>query len=654
LGSSLSDAEGAHAARKLLLLRTHLEIEVAMSKRRRSRDSRSRYLHALTLLVLIVAILYFAKAVIVPLALAVLLAFILTPLVVMIQRWGLRRIPAVLVVVCLAGALMGGVGWGVGVQLTNLAQDLPAHANDLKAKIARVRTSGAGPFSRLLETFRGIGDAPSPSKETVGLAKAEPKVVLSQPEESFLERSAEVGATVLEPLASAGLVLILVIFMLIRREDLRNRVIGLLGHGRLMGTTRVLVVSATRLSRLLLTQLCVNAGFGLLFSIALLLIGVPYWFLWGFLTMLLRFVPFIGSWLAASLPLLLTIAIAPGWGQPLWVLGVFIVLDLLTGNVIEPLLFGHSTGVSPVALLVAAAFWTWVWGPVGLVLSTPLTLCLVVLGQHVPRLRFLSLLLGDRPALAPHLSYYQRLLAGDTNEAALISRDYAVAKGADQVPDGVLVPALLHARRDRKNAGLTAEDETLIFNATATISEALLADERVPRTLPTPDAAEGTSANAVEDPGLVLGYPAHHKAEELTLRMLAGVLKPSGCRMEVQSTRSLPVEAEAWIERERPAAVFIAVMPPGGVPQASYLCRRLRKRFPELKIVVGYWGRVRDFDKLLVRLRSAGASYVTTTVLQSSAQIRALLPRAAILPAPADAQDDAPLVAVAAADAAAF
>ncbi len=287
------------------------------------------------------------------------------------------------------------------------------------------------------------------------------------------------AGTVLEPVASAGLILILLTFMLIKREDLRNRVIGLLGHSRLTGTTRIIVESADRISRLLLMQLVVNSGFGVLFGAGLLLIGVPYWFLWGFLAMLLRFIPYIGSWIAAALPLLLSFAIAPGWVQPLLVLGVFVGLDLVTGNVVEPLLFGHSTGVSPVALLVAAVFWTWVWGPVGLVLSTPLTVCLVVLGQHIPRLRFLSLLLGDQPALAPHIGFYQRLLAGDRAEAFGIAHAYAVTHGRDHVGDEVIVPALRLARRDREEAGLTAEDETALFTTTLSILDRVEGDVKL-------------------------------------------------------------------------------------------------------------------------------------------------------------------------------
>ena len=414
--------------------------------------------------------------------------------------------------------------------------------------------------------------------------------------------------------------LILVVFMLIRREDLRNRVIGLLGHGRLTGTTRVLVESAERLSRFLLTQLTINTGFGLLFGLALLIVGVPYWFLWGFLAVILRFVPFIGSWIAAALPLLLSLIQSPGWSQPLLVLAVFVGLELFAANVAEPLLVGHSTGVSPVALLVAAVFWAWVWGPIGLVLATPLTVCLVVLGQHVPRLKFLSLLLSDQAPLAPHASFYQRLLAGDRAEALSIAESQAKVSGLDHLPDEVLLPALVLARRDRENAGLSAEDEEFIFDST----QSILKD--VEATYTKQNLVPATRISTDASSPLVLGLPAHHRSEELTLQMLDLVTRGLPCRVEIIESRALPVEVEAAIEKDRPEMVFVAVLPPGGTVQARYLCRRLRRRFADLKIVVGYFGRVRDFDRLLVRLRAAGASYVVTTLLQSRSQIHALLP----------------------------
>jgi hypothetical protein len=422
--------------------------------------------------------------------------------------------------------------------------------------------------------------------------------------------------------------------MLIKREDLRNRVIGLLGHGHLTGTTRVFVDAAERLSSFLLSQLLVNAGFGIVFGITLFILGVPYGFLWAFLTTMLRFVPYIGTWISVALPLLLSIAIAPSWTEPVLLVSLYVVYEIVTANIIEPLVFGHSTGLAPIALLIAAAFWSWLWGPIGLVLSTPLTACLVVLGQHIPRFKFLPLLLGDQPALAPHASYYQRLLARDEEEAKEVVRQFIVENGLEKVFDDVFLPALVLARRDRKLGGLTAEEEEYIYQTTREILNQLseLAagasgkEEVDGKTAPSPDGVERQEAG-VE--ALILGCPAHHEAEELSLHMLAQLLEPDRCRVEIVSTKILPSEVEVQVEMEKPALLVIAVLPPGGLVQASYLCKRLRKRFANLPIVVGYWGEVRDFDRLLVRLRTAGASYLATSLLQSRSHIRSLVPAAA-------------------------
>lgn len=584
---------------------------MAESGPKRSTRALPRYLRVLIALVLIVGIIYFGKAVLLPLALAVLLTFILTPPVTAVQRRGLGRVPAALSVVAITLLIAGAVGWGVGVQVARLASDLPTHREEIQAKLAHLRGTGNGRIARLLDTFRG------PPKVAEGTGTQRKDIVVRQEDPSSFETMSGVASAVLEPAADAGLVLILVVFMLIRREDLRNRFIGLLGHGRLTGTTRVLVETAHRLSRFLLMQLSVNAGFGIVLGIILLLIGVPYWFLWGFLAVVLRFVPYLGTWLAAALPTILSFAISPGLGQPLLVLASFIVLDLITANAVEPLLFGHSTGVSPLALLVAAVFWTWVWGPIGLVLSTPMTVCLVVLGQHVPRFRFLSLLLGDRPPLAPHASFYQRLLAGDIEEAATVARQFANASGLEQVPDDIIIPALRLARRDRQRGGLSAQDETYILDST----------EQVLKTL---DATQSSALVQMPAPSAVLlGCPSHHRAEELTIQMMGMVLRETGCRVEAVTTRILPVDLESRLEQEKISLLFISVIPPGGLPQCRYLCRRLRRKFPDLPIVVGYFGKAREFDKLLVKLRAAGASYVNTSIAQTRGQILAMLPTVA-------------------------
>ena len=620
------------------------------ARRRRRRASPVTTLFGVAL---VVAIVYLAKPVLVPVSLAVLLSFILTPLVTLVQRWVKQRVAAVMIVVVATLLLTGGFGVVVGGQVGKLADELPHHKDDVRRKLMGLQSHGgrlAGLYSMAQEvtgaepktapsTQPAPGEAATPRTadgtptdpvkavaESPAGSLVPPKPSTSQPVVTASEAESPAGKLVgyagdiLQPIADAGLILILVIYLLIRREDMRNRIIGLLGHTRLAGTTRVAGEAANRVAKLLLAQLCVNASFGLIFGLVLLVLGVPYVVLWAVVTAVLRFIPYIGTWLAAAGPIVLSFAIAPGWGQPIAVFVTFLVLDTVTANVVEPLLFGHSAGVSPVALLVAAVFWTWIWGPVGLVLSTPITICLVVLGQHVPSLRVLWLLLGDRPPLPPAVAVYQRLLAGDKHEAADVVAAEVASRGAGPVYDDVLLPALRTARREREAKRLTPTDETFILDAAAGIVSGLTG----------PAAAAGTvAAGTVPAPAgrqpTVLAIPAHHRAEELTLAMLAQSMAGTGCVVDVMTTRTLPVEIENRIERDRPDLVFIAVMPPGGLIQARYLCRRLGKRFAGVRIVVGYWGKARDFDRLLVRLRSAGASYVTTSVGQTRTQLLALL-----------------------------
>jgi predicted PurR-regulated permease PerM len=563
---------------------------------------------------LVVGMIYVAKPVLVPLALAVLITFIFTPLVTLVQRTGLSRVPAVATVVLCGLLVSSGIGWGVYTQVHGLYGDLPYIQARLEQKLATVQGGGHGRIGKLLGQ---VTDAAETKVESVGSTTQPATVVVMPAGKSSVGQTLEMIGVILEPVGTAGLVLILVIFMLIRREDLRNRVIGLLGHGRLTGTTRVTVEAAQRLSKYLLAQLSVNIAFGSVFGIALGIIGVPYAFLWAFLTAMLRFVPYVGTWAAASAPLLLSIALSNGYGHPLAVFIVFFALDAITGNAIEPVLFGHSTGVSPVALLIAAAFWTWIWGTVGLVLSTPMTVCLVVLGQHVPRLRWLSLLLGDRPALDPDVSFYQRLLAGDRREAAAVVDEQVKRIGIERAFDNVVIPAIRRTRRDRVDAGLTAEDERLIFEATEKVIAELPAD---------PKAADPKSDDLrPHGAGVVLAVASHHRSEEIVVSMFSRLLAGSGLTVVGAGNRMLPSEIEAVVERQQPAVIFIAVMPPGGLIQARYLCRRLGKRFADLKIVIGFFGSTRNFDRLLRRLRAAGASYANTSLSQSKGQILALM-----------------------------
>ena len=562
---------------------------------------KSGRLPMLVTLALSVAVIYFAKPLLVPLVLASLFAFILSPPIVALQRRGVPRAVAVLGVVLIALLAGAAVAYVLGTQLVDLVLDLPTHKAEIQAKLEGLRGVGGGAgVSGIVDMLRDLVASPHATNDVT--------MVVAAPAGSSFSELGDLLFGVFGELAAAFFVLLLVVFMLLRREDLRNRVIGLLGYSRLTGATRATVDAAGRVSKLLLAQLVVNGVFGALFGVGLSLLGVPYAFLWGFGATLLRFIPYAGILIAAAPPVVLAIAIAPGWGLPLGVLGLVLGLDLVTGSVVEPILFSRKTGVSPLALLVAAAFWTWLWGPIGLLLATPITVCLVVIGQHAPRLRFFAVLLGDEPALAPHATFYQRLLASDEREAQAVAREQRASAGDAATYDDVLLPVLRRVRRDRAREGLDGHDESFVLDAIGRTVESF--------------APDGEVACRVA----VIGCPAHHRSDELALAMLARLCAPVGTCLEVVSSKTLASEIEARVERERPALVVIAVVPPGGLTQALYLCRTLRRRFPELPLVVGYYGATRDYDRLLQRFRKAGASYLTTSVAQSASRLATLLP----------------------------
>jgi predicted PurR-regulated permease PerM len=376
-----------------------------------------RSLGTLAVGVVVIAALYFGREVFVPMALAVLLSFALGPAVLLLRRWYVNRVVAVIAVAVIAFSVIIGIGAVIGSQFAHLAENLPGYQTNITQKIHSLRdtTTSKGVVGRAVTMLSdlgneitnpnvGAGSAPANGAAVVapGVRQQKPVLVeIRQPASTPLQLIRDVAGPLLQPLATAGIVIVFVIFFLLQRQDLRDRFIRLAGARDLRRTTQGLDDAGHRLSRYLLTQTAVNAGVGALVGTGLWLIGVPNPALWGILTMLLRFVPYIGPIIAVAFPAALAVAVDPGWSMMFWVVGLFLAVELVTGYMIEPWLYGHSTGLSGVAVLVAAAFWTLLWGPVGLLLSTPLTMCLVVLGRHVEHLRFLEVLLGDQPALAP-------------------------------------------------------------------------------------------------------------------------------------------------------------------------------------------------------------------------------------------------------------
>jgi predicted PurR-regulated permease PerM len=388
---------------------------------------------------LVLALLYWAQAVLIPVALSLLLTFLLAPVVEWLERMHLGRIPAVILAVFFAFAVLAIMGWMITSQLTKLAGDFPKYEANIKKKIADVRQMGkGGAIERVQESVEEIKEEINKVEPGKKGTSSPREVVVKGQESATSWPVPAVAGSLVERLASAGLAIVLVIFMLFERADLRNRLIRLIGYGRLTVTTRALEEAGNRISRYLLAQSAINAFYGLAVGVALSLIGLPYAILWGVLGALLRFIPYVGPWLAALMPSVLALAAFEGWLWPLIVVALFAALELFTNAVLETLLYSDSAGVSQVALLIAIAFWTWLWGPIGLLMATPLTVCLVVLGKYVPQLEFISVLMSDEPIAESDIIFYQRLLAGDQDEAAQIVQDYLKSHAPEKVYDDVL------------------------------------------------------------------------------------------------------------------------------------------------------------------------------------------------------------------------
>ena len=589
-----------------------------------------------TSLLLVVAAMYLARVVVVPVVMAALLTFLLTPAVSGLQRWRVPRVAGAVATTLLAFAFLGAILLTMLAQFRALAADLPNHREQILAKVENVHRMMAGDGLQNLtdlvdETLNTIGPPKAPpagtGTETPPPPPTTPQAVTSTTS-NFWGPLIEWGfAPALEVFVDAGVVLVLVVFMLAQHEDLRNRLLRLLGTRNVTSSTKALGEAARRVRRYLLMQFFVNCSFGLIVACGLGLIGVPFAWLWGVLGAMLRYVPYIGTWLAAVCPVLLSFALSDGWTQPIEAFGLFVLLDLLITNILEPILYGRSVGVSGTALLIAAVFWTWLWGPIGLILSTPLTACLVVVGSTVPALEFLSVLLGDQPPLSPALSFYQRLLARDEDEATTLVEEYIQKHGVEKVYDHMLLPALVHGKENRDRGVLTAEDEEFITRATEELLEDVV--------FPMQDAVDAKEAQelgkaSAECRLLVLGCPAKDEVDEAALRMLQRLLPAGKCQVEVMSKGALAAETLARVGELRPAVVCIGAVPPYSFSAIRYLCKKLRSQYPEVKILVGCWGLHEDVKQTVERLKTAGADLASSELLETRALLLPLLQEAAV------------------------
>lgn len=585
----------------------------------------------------IVAALYIARDLLIPLSLAALLTFLLAPLVSKVERW-LGRICAVLLVVFLIFAATGAAGWVLTRQLVDLATKLPDYKENISVKLRSFQTPSGGVFTKLSETMDELkkelpgGEAPIVSQvpdrpETTQTVRPEATPtavrVLETSRANPFELVQLIIAPVLGPLGTGALVLLLVICMLLQREDLRSRLIRLIGQGRISTTTRAMDDAGARVSRYLLMQLVVNVCYGIPVAIGLGFIGVPNAILWGAFATVLRFIPYVGPWIAAAFPIVLSLAVSPGWMMPLLTIGLFVVLELLSNNLMEPWLYGSSTGISPIALIMAAVFWTWLWGPVGLVLATPLTVCLVVMGRHVPRLSFLSILLSDEKALTPAEDCYHRLLTvGEQDEMELVEA-YLKGNSLTALYDSVLIPVIIAAETDHRLELLDGEQRMIVLQSLTDIVEDLGARPPVPSEIPT-DKALAALASPPPPVWKVVCLPARAERDALAGAMLVQLLRQQGFEAENAKGTMVAGELIGLVEKAEPDAVCISVVTPSTIIHARYLCLKLKTLRPGLRIVVGLWCATENATEAARRLRESGADEVVTTLADAVVQLAKL------------------------------
>lgn len=627
-------------------------------------DSRIALLQGLLIAALVIGGLYIGREVLLPLVIAILLSFVLTPLLLLLRRLKLPRALAVIIVVAFAFCVIFALGWMLSRQATDLAENFPRYQHALSEKIGALRKSAESSttFNKASDVLKGLEqDLANPGGETTTTpspslgdkAPAEPITVeIRQQEPRPFEILQNVAGTVLPPLATAGIIVLFVIFILLQREDLRDRVIRLMGASDLQRATATMNDAANRLSRYFIRQVLINATFGTFIAFGLWLIGVPSPMGWGVLAMLMRFVPYVGSIISAAPPMLLAAVVDPGWTTMLLTGGLFLVSELIMGQVVEPLVYGHGTGLSPIAVIGSTVFWTWLWGPLGLLLATPLTVCLVVLGRHVEGLNFLEVLLGDAPALTPAQGFYQRALIGDPAESTYHA-ELSLKEGRPLVTylDEVALEGLKLAQLDAERGALDAEKmeridatvEEMMDNladfeprrwfrkvptdkeeideqeeggslATLANAEKGLEDDRLP-TLEAADLAPG-----FEDEDAILCIGGRTPLDEAAAAMLAGILRRHGLKARAVPSESISAAHIVSLEASKAKLVCLSYLGTGGNDAPiRYLVRRLRRILPAgAKVLVGYWADESEARAVKALEATAEADVYATSLRQAA------------------------------------
>jgi predicted PurR-regulated permease PerM len=589
-----------------------------MIKPGRPPDSSS--VRTIAILIAVIAVLYLAREIFIPLAFAITLTLILTPAVAGLQKIHLGRVPSVFLVMTVSIGVTGGIGWVIFNQLLDVAGEYPTYEQNIHNKIQAMRAPNKNALGRAADTVKKLGkelstvETPTtPPLKSEGSGRHATQNQTSRPlpvqivEDSSNEFQylRDLTKPFLAPLGIFGVVLIFTVFLLIEQDDLRNRLLRLAGLDRLNVMTQALEDATHRVSRYLMLQFLVNSCFGCLCAAGLYLIGVPYAVLWGAVAGILRIVPYAGSLVAALLPLLLSLAVFDNWKPPLLVFLLFATLELVTGNFIEPWLYGTHTGISSLAILLTTVFWTVLWGPAGLILSTPLTVCVVVLGRHAPQFSFLHILLGDEPVLAAEAQVYQRLLAMDDQQARAVADLYLAGNSLAQLYDSVLIPALTMAEQDRHKGALDKTREGFLF---LSIKEMLAEfSEQTQRS----GSAEQSPAPLA---GRAICLPASDEADEIAAAMLAQLLEQAGCAALALPLDSPMQHSLDLVAPDEKDVLFISALPPFAFARAITLCRQLQARFSRTRLVVGIWGFSGDMEKALQRFQPSPPDKLFTSL----------------------------------------
>jgi len=581
------------------------------------------------MLVLSAACLYWAKPVLVPAALAILLSILLTPIVIWMQRQGLNRGFAVGMAVGMTGLFTLVVGWVIAAQLVGLAEQLPTYQSNISRKIAAVRASSKNSLITRWDAFvREISaeatKAAEPDPTTGAPAAVEiPPIPVRIMDDGWhwdnLPNASSI-AGLIEPIAVGGLILVLVIYLLFNREDVRNRLLCLLGDGQMTRTTRAIDDAGQRISRFLLMQFVLNSSFGVFIGACLYVVGLPYALFWGIWAAFMRYIPLIGPWILAAFPIALSLLTADGWQQPLLVVTLFVVAEVLVNLVIEPWLYGQSIGVSQGALLFAIAFWTWLWGVPGLMLAAPLTVCLAVLGRHVPALKIFDIVLGDEPTLTSEMQFYQRLLAHDQDEASELFQKQVKMHSLVEVYDETCIPSLVAANRDEVNGLISDAEQQRIAEMIRDLVEihAMSVDQEAFPDAPDESIVAANTASRL----VVLCHPARSQSDEIALELFQRLIDPRIYDCEVLTRSHLVTQIIEQIEGTHANVFCIAALPPGGLAHARLLSKRLRRRFPSLKIIVARWGMLADeYEQTAEQVHSSGADHLSGTMEETCAQL---------------------------------